>query len=107
MAMHKPPHNSRIARASSQYEVALRHWNPSGRVLVLAHLYMAAEALGPVVEEVRRDALGISMPDHARRLGVDSGGKRGRRSFRLASGASTSSMAMPSCTRLPSTRVTV
>jgi hypothetical protein len=59
-AIHRSPHHARLARAMSQYEAALRSWNTSGRVMALAHLYMAAEALAPVVETMQREARGIT-----------------------------------------------
>lgn len=70
------PHADRLGRALSQYESALRFWNSPSVVLVLAHLYMACEALTPAVEKTYRERLGISKEEHARRLGIDT--DRGR-----------------------------
>lgn len=62
----------KLSRALSQYHVALGYWTTNGRPLVLAHLYMALEALGPVAEQVERDRLGLaSKREHAARRGVD------------------------------------
>jgi len=71
LAAHTTPHHSRLARAMSQYEAALRSWNTGGLVMVLAHLYMAAEALTKPIEQMKRDALGLNEVEHAERLGVD------------------------------------
>jgi hypothetical protein len=71
-AFFASPHAGRIGRAASQYHVALSHWTTAGRPLALAHLYMALEALTPVVEERARDRLGLATKeDHARHRGVD------------------------------------
>jgi hypothetical protein len=57
------PAVDRLLRAISQYEVALRYWLPGQETLALGHLYMAMEALTPVVRDIQiaeyggRDAL--------------------------------------------------
>jgi hypothetical protein len=66
------PEASRITRATSQYEAALRNWHTGGLIMVLAHLYMAAEALAPAMERVRRERDGHKTAEaHAIALGVD------------------------------------
>jgi hypothetical protein len=61
----------RLARALAQYQTALRYWNSGSRVLVLAHLYIASEALTKAVLRVHQTRLGITEREHARLLGVD------------------------------------
>lgn len=62
----------RLARAVSQYHVALRYWTTAGRPLALAHLYMALEALGPAAERAERARLGLADERaHAVHRGVD------------------------------------
>ena len=66
------PESARLARAVSQYAVALSHWTVPARPLALAHLYIALEALAPAVERAERGRLGL--PDdraHAQHRGVD------------------------------------
>ena len=62
----------RLSRAVSQYHAALSHWTVSAKPLALAHLYMALEALAPVVERSERARLEIpSQREHADHRGVD------------------------------------
>ena len=62
----------RVARAMSQYQVALSNWTTSRRALSLAHLYMALENLGPAIERREREALGLATAkEHAVHRGVD------------------------------------
>jgi hypothetical protein len=60
----------RLARALAQYQTALRYWNSGSRVLVLAHLYIASEALTKAVLRVHQTRLGITEQEHARLLAV-------------------------------------
>jgi len=62
----------RLARAITQYNLALNYWSARGRPLTLAHLYMAIEALAPAVESRLRQAAGYpSKEAHAAARGVD------------------------------------
>jgi hypothetical protein len=69
--VHRQVDEPRIARAFGQYEVALRYWSDEQRVLSLAHLYMAIEALTRVVGGAERERHGHSNAEtHARALGI-------------------------------------
>jgi hypothetical protein len=71
-AMFSSSEAERIARAVSQYHVALSHWTTSAKPLALAHLYMALEALAPVVERRERRRLGLDTArEHAIHRKVD------------------------------------
>jgi hypothetical protein len=61
----------RLFRALAQYQVALRYWNTGSRVLVLAHLYIACEALTKAVQRMHQARLGLTEEQHAQLLGVD------------------------------------
>jgi hypothetical protein len=61
----------RLFRALAQYQVALRYWNTRSRVLVLAHLYIACEALTKAVQRMYQARLGLTEKQHAQLLGVD------------------------------------
>ena len=62
----------RLTRAITQYQLGLMYWTTRGRPLALAHLYMAMEALGPVVERSERSRLGlVDQRAHAVHRGVD------------------------------------
>lgn len=61
----------RLFRALAQYQVALRYWTTRSRVLVLAHLYIACEALTKAVQRVHEVRLGLTEEQHAQLLGVD------------------------------------
>jgi hypothetical protein len=65
------PHTERASRAVVQYAEALRNWNQYSLVMVLAHLYIACEALTPSIELLHRDRLGLNEKEHAELLGVD------------------------------------
>ena len=45
----KHPENERLHRAMSYYHNAISQWRPGAEIVVLAYLYMAAEALTPIV----------------------------------------------------------
>ena len=51
--------------------VALRYWTTGSRVLVLAHLYIAGEALTKATQRMHQARLGLTEEQHAQLLGVD------------------------------------
>jgi hypothetical protein len=59
-ALFRAPETDWLSRATSQYHVALSHWNTRGRPLAMAHLYMALEALSPAAERAERERLGLA-----------------------------------------------
>jgi hypothetical protein len=61
----------RLFRALAQYQVALRYWNTRSRVLALAHLYIACEALTKAVQRLHQVRLGLTEEQHAQLLGVN------------------------------------
>lgn len=70
-AAYASPEARRLFRALSQYQVALRYWATGSRVLVLAHLYIACEAMTKAVLRMHQARLGLTEQQHARLLGVD------------------------------------
>ena len=70
-AVYASPEARRLFRALAQYQVALRYWTTGSRVLVLAHLYIACEALTKAVQRMHQARLGLTEEQHAQVLGVD------------------------------------
>ena len=70
-AAYASPEARRLFRAMAQYQVALRYWATGSRVLVLAHLYIACEAMTKAVQRMYRARLGLTEEQHAQLLGVD------------------------------------
>ena len=70
-AVYASPEARRLFRALAQYQVALRYWTTGSRVLVLAHLYIAGEALTKAVQRMHQARLGLTEEQHAQLLGVD------------------------------------
>lgn len=60
----------RLGSAISAYQSALDYWHASSRLLSLAHLYMACDALTECLARLHRKRLDLSEEDHARALGV-------------------------------------
>lgn len=69
-AVSSSPHQERLRRALGHYEVPLRYWTTGALILCSDHLFMACEALTPVIEEHFRSP-GEEAIDHAARLGID------------------------------------
>lgn len=70
-AAYASPEARRLFRALAQYQVALRYWATGSRVLVLAHLYIACEAMTKAVLRMHQARLGLTEQQHAQLLGVD------------------------------------
>lgn len=70
-ALYASSEAPRLFRALAQYQAALRYWNTGSRVLVLSHLYIACESLTKAVQRIQQVRLGLTEPEHARRLGVN------------------------------------
>jgi hypothetical protein len=71
--MHSPEHSSYAAsasRAAQQYQYALIYRTSATRVLAVAHLYMACEAMSEAIEEFHRAKLGMTRKEHAELLGI-------------------------------------
>lgn len=66
---------ARVSRALQQYELALRHWYIGGEFLCLAHLWMAVEALTPLVREQELTARGITVEGLADAVGIRRAGR--------------------------------
>lgn len=71
LAVYASAEAPRIFRALAQYQTALRFWNTGSRVLVLAHLYIACEALTKATLRFHEARLRITPQHHAQLLGVD------------------------------------
>lgn len=65
------PGTERLLRAVAQYFVALQAWEPGREVLAHAHLWMAAEAMTPLVRDAYLRAEGIDAEALAARWQVD------------------------------------
>ena len=76
LALHACFEEPRVARAVSQYEVALRYWTPNSLVLAAAHLYMACDALAPAIEESYRNRKSLTREQHAQEFGISIRGER-------------------------------
>jgi hypothetical protein len=70
-AAYGSPEARRLFRALAQYQVALRYWTTGSRVLALAHLYIACEALTKAIQRMHQARLGLTETQHAQLLGVD------------------------------------
>jgi hypothetical protein len=69
--LNASPEVERLQRAANQYRLALDHWRAGAESLVLAHLWMAIEALTKVqVRRLRKDGGFQSDEDLATALGV-------------------------------------
>ena len=70
-AMDHPDGGERIGRTIGQYHQALYYWRPGNEILSLAHLYMAVEAMTPLVLRRLLASTGLTKQELATKQGFD------------------------------------